>query len=256
MTDSMIQMTDLQELGTEGPDLSFGDIAPERCEYLDFPFELKSADQVQDRDGSGSGVFEGLASTFGERDILNDVIEQGAFAQSLRDIRRVKMLWQHDSSQPIGVWESIRETERGLLVRGRLILDVRQGFEAWALLKAGAVDALSIGFRVPEPGSDQEIDPDSGVRRVKRLDLWEVSIVTFPANPNARVERVKGLSVPDLKDKTQLEKALRDAGFSRSVAKFVAAHWQPPARRDAEGELSEAIAAYREHLSAIRARLA
>jgi Escherichia/Staphylococcus phage prohead protease len=229
--------------------------SPGRCEYLDFPFELKSVSQLMDRDGSGIGVFEGLASTFGDRDFLNDIIEHGAFMQSLRDIRRIKMLWQHDSSQPIGVWESIRETERGLLVRGRLILDVRQGFEAWALLKAGAVDALSIGFRVPEPARDQEIDPVNGVRRVKRLDLWEVSIVTFPANPNARIERVKALSVPDLKDSCHLEKAMRDAGFSRSVAKYVATHWQPPARHDAEDDLSEAIATYREQLSALRARL-
>jgi Escherichia/Staphylococcus phage prohead protease len=255
MTGPNKQVSEPQEARTMDPGVSIHDIPPERCEYLDFPFVLKSASQIVDGDGSGSGVFEGLASTFGERDFLDDVIEHGAFTQSLRDIRRVKMLWQHDSSQPIGIWERIQETDRGLLVRGRLILDVRQGFEAWALLKAGAVDALSIGFRVPEPSNDQEIDPGSGVRHVKRLDLWEVSIVTFPANPNARIERVKSLSVPDLKDKNHLEKALRDAGFSRSVAKYVAAHWQPPARRDAEGGMSEAIAAYREQLSAIRARL-
>lgn len=255
MTGSKEQLNDSLEVRASGLETSVPGHSSDRCEYLDLPFELKSTSQVTDRDGSGCGVFEGLASTFGDRDILNDIIEHGAFAQSLRDIRRVKMLWQHDSSQPIGVWESIQESERGLLVRGRLILDVRQGFEAWALLKAGAVDALSIGFRVPEPSNDQEIDPESGARRVKRLDLWEVSIVTFPANPNARVERVKGLSVPDLKDKNHLEKALRDAGFSRSVAKFVAAHWLPPAQRDVEGGTSEAIAVYREQLSAIRARL-
>lgn len=237
------------------PGISGRYFSPDSCEFLDLPFELKSANQVMNGDGPGSGIFEGLASTFGDRDFLNDIIEHGAFTQSLHDIRRVKMLWQHDSSQPIGIWESIQESDRGLLVRGRLILDVRQGFEAWALLKAGAVDALSIGFRVPEPASDQEIDPDNGVRRVKRLDLWEVSIVTFPANPNARIERIKGLSVPDLKDKNHLEKALRDAGFSRSVAKYIAAHWQPPAQRDAEDGVSEAIAAYREQLSAIRASL-
>lgn len=238
-----------------GRDISAQGRAPDRCEYLDLPFELKSANQIMTGEGPGAGVFEGLASTFGERDFLNDIIEHGAFGTTLEDIRRIKMLWQHDSSQPIGTWERLVETERGLLVRGRLILDVRQGFEAWALLKAGAVDALSIGFRVPEPAKDQEIDPDNGVRRVKRLELWEVSIVTFPANPSARVERVKGLSVPDLKDSENLEAALRDAGFSASVARYVAAHWRPPARRDAEDGVSEAIAAYRERLAAIRARL-
>lgn len=229
--------------------------SPEDGEHLDFPFEVKALTQITDSDGVEAGVFEGLASTFGDRDLVDDVIEPGAFRDGLEPPRRIKMLWQHDATQPIGVWEEIRETERGLLVRGRLILDVRQAFEAWALLRARAVDALSIGFRVPDPTQDQEIDPQSGIRRIKRLDLWEVSIVTFPANPKARVERVKTLAVPDLQSKQDLEKALRDAGFSRSVAKYVAAHWQPPAQRDVEGGLAEAIASYRRQIAAIRTRL-
>lgn len=231
------------------------DTAAADGERLDFPFELKALSQVTGPDGAETGLFEGLASTFGERDLLDDVIEPGAFGARLREPRRIKMLWQHDAAQPIGIWEEMAETERGLFVRGRLILDVRRAFEAWALLKAGAVDALSIGFQVPDPSGDQETDPASGVRRIKRLDLWEVSIVTFPANPKARVERVKALAAPDLTSKQDLEKALRDAGFSRSVAKYVAAHWQPPARRDAAGGLAEAIAAYRREMAAVRARL-
>ena len=229
--------------------------AGETGERLDLPFEIKALDRVTQPDGAEIGIFEGLASTFGERDLVDDVIEPGAFREALDDPRRVKMLWQHDADQPLGVWERIAETDRGLQVRGRLVLDVRRAFEAWALLRAGAVDALSIGFRIPDPARDQRIDPESGLRHIKRLDLWEVSIVTFPANPKARVERVKGLSVPDLKNKQDLEKALRNAGFSRSVARFVAANWQPPARRDAEGGLAEALAAYRRRVSAIRARL-
>ena len=224
-------------------------------ERLDLPFEVKALDHVTEADGVELGIFEGLASTFGDRDLVDDVIEPGAFKDALSDPRQIKMLWQHDAAQPIGVWEVLKETGRGLFVRGRLILDVRQAFEAWALLRAGAVDALSIGFRIAEPARDQEIDPESGLRHLKRLDLWEVSIVTFPANPKARVQRVKALSVPDLQDKKDLEKALRDAGFSRSVAKFVAAHWQPPARRNVEGGLAEAIAAQRRRIASIRARL-
>lgn len=228
---------------------------PDEGECLDLPFEVKALSHVEDSDGARAGVFEGLASTFGERDLLDDVIEPGAFRDVARNLRGIKMLWQHDATQPIGVWEDIRETDRGLFVRGRLILDVHRAFEAWALLKARAVDALSIGFRIAEPDRDQEIDPESGARRIKRLDLWEVSIVTFPANPNARVQRVKGLSVPDLKSKQDVEKALRNAGFSRSVAKYVAAHWQPPAQRDVEGGLAAAIEAYRGRIATIRAGL-
>ncbi len=234
---------------------SYEPMESDGSEHLDLSFELKALDQVTAPDGSETGLFEGLASTFGERDLLNDVIEPGAFKKALTNPRGIKMLWQHDAGQPIGVWEQIRETDRGLHVRGRLILDVRKAFEAWALLKARAVDALSIGFKVPDPAENQAIDPENGTRRIKRLDLWEVSIVTFPANPKARVERVKSLAVPDLRSRQDIEKALRDAGFSRSVAKYVAAHWQPPARRDVEGGVAEAIAAYRSQLAAVRARL-
>ena len=105
-------------------------------ERLDLPFELKAMRQVGMPDGAEAGLFEGLASTFGERDLLDDVIEPGAFGGLLAEPRRIRMLWQHDAAQPIGTWEEIRETERGLFVRGRLILEVRRAFEAWALLKA------------------------------------------------------------------------------------------------------------------------
>ena len=125
--------------------------APER---LDVPFELKAIQTLTGDDGVEVGIFEGLASTFGNRDMVGDVVEPGAFAATIARPGRIKMLWQHDARAPIGVWEDIRETAAGLEVKGRLVLQVQRAREALALLKAGAVDALSIGFSVMRGGAE------------------------------------------------------------------------------------------------------
>jgi len=194
--------------------------APER---LDVPFELKSLTTRQGEDGSREGIFEGLASTFGTRDRAGDIIEPGAFRESLGRAGRIKMLWQHDPRAPIGVWERIAETPAGLAVKGRLVLEVQRAREALALLRAGAVDALSIGFSVPRSGAS--VDREKSVRRLTRIDLWEVSIVTFPANPEARVARVKAhihAGAGRLPSEREFERYLtRDAGFSRSQARTI-----------------------------------
>lgn len=191
--------------------------APER---LDLPFALKALD-TRRKDGGEVGVFEGLAATFGERDLLGDVVEPGAFRDSLVRPERVKMLWQHDAQAPVGVWERLAETEAGLAVRGRLILEVRQAREALALLRAGAVDALSIGFSVPKGGA--RFERDKTLRRIARLDLWEISVVTFPANPKARIGRIAARAAgAGLPTEREFERLLtRDAGFSRSQARTV-----------------------------------
>jgi HK97 family phage prohead protease len=134
---------------------------------------------------SEPGRLQGYASVFGLTDDGGDVVEPGAFEASLR--RRgtaVKLLWQHDPGQPIGVWESLREDPRGLFVEGRLLTEVRRGAEAAALLAAGAIDGLSIGYRVVRA----EKSPRGG-RRLLEIDLWEVSLVTFPMLSAARTER-------------------------------------------------------------------
>lgn len=194
--------------------------APER---LDVPFELKSLAMRETGNGAQEGVFEGLASTFGSRDRAGDVIAPGAFRDCLARPHRIKMLWQHDPRAPIGVWDRLAETPAGLAVKGRLVLEVQRAREALALLRAGAVDALSIGFSVPKAGAS--FDRKLAVRRLNRIDLWEVSIVTFPANPEARVARIKaqldggGRRLPS---EREFERYLtRDAGFSRSQARTI-----------------------------------
>ncbi len=131
-------------------------------------------------------VVEGYASVFGRADRGGDVVEKGAYAASLKAIAdaggRVKMLWQHDPAQPIGVWDEVYEDNRGLYVKGRLLADVALAREAAALLEAGAIDGLSIGYRTLKATKD-----DMGRRRLSELELWEVSLVTFPMLPDARV---------------------------------------------------------------------
>ena len=135
------------------------------------------------------GSFSGYASRFGVVDLGRDLVLPGAFAESLarRGPRGIKMLFQHDPAEPIGVWLELREDAHGLFVRGRILPEVERGREVLALMRAGALDGLSIGFRTVEGRTD----PKSGVRRLSRVDLWEVSIVTFPMLPEARVSAVK-----------------------------------------------------------------
>lgn len=148
------------------------------------------------KDMRGAGLvmkgaaLEGYASVFGVVDRGGDVVLPGAYAASLTRMAasggRVRMLWQHDPAQPIGVWDEVREDARGLWVKGRLLTELEKGREAAALLAAGAIDGLSIGYRTVRA----ERGPQ-GRRRLAEVELWEVSLVTFPMLPAARVA-VKG----------------------------------------------------------------
>ena len=135
------------------------------------------------------GTVEGYASLFGEVDQARDMVMPGAFAASLRSrgLRRIPMLFQHDPAEPVGIWLQLREDLRGLHVRGRLIPEVKRARELLALMRAGAADGLSIGFRTVKG----RVDPRTRIRKLDQIDLWEISIVTFPLLPGARVRAVK-----------------------------------------------------------------
>lgn len=136
-----------------------------------------------------TGVFVGYASLFNRADQSGDVVLPGAFAASLRSkgIDGIRMLFQHDPGQPIGAWIDIEENATGLLVRGRLNLKVQRARELLALLDQRALDGLSIGFRTVSASRDRL----TGLRNLHRLDLWEISLVTFPMLAGARVSSVK-----------------------------------------------------------------
>jgi len=165
------------------------------------------------------GTFEGYGSVFGNKDLGNDVIESGAFTKSLkrRKPQNVKLLYQHKSDMPIGVFDEIREDDHGLVVKGRLALKTQAGAEAYELLKMGALDGLSIGFRVNP--KEVSYDKRGNKRIIKEVDLMEVSLVTFPMNPQATVRSVKGEEISI----REWENGMRDAfSLSRSEAKMAA----------------------------------
>lgn len=143
---------------------------------------------------TSDGTVEGYASLFGEVDQARDMMMPGAFTQTLqsRGLRRIPMLFQHDPSEPVGIWLELREDWRGLWARGRLIPEVARGRELLALVREGAIDGLSIGYRTVRG----RIDPKTRIRRLYQVDLWEVSIVTFPLLTGARVHAVKGRARP------------------------------------------------------------
>ena len=177
-------------------------------EVRSFALQIKAA--------GDDGTVEGYGSVFGVRDNYDDVIAKGAFVQSLKDHKAAgtmpAMLWQHDADKPIGIWTEMVEDEKGLRIKGQLAMETVKGKEAHALLKMGAINGLSIGFMSKQWAYDRETE----VRTLTEIDLWEVSLVTFPANEKARVTNVK--SADEMATPKDAEKALRDAGFSKSDA--------------------------------------
>lgn len=166
---------------------------------------------------SGDGSFSGYASLFGEVDLGRDTIVSGAFSKSLkaRGAAGVRMLFQHDPAEPIGTWKVIREDERGLYVEGVLSPGVARAREVHALMKSGALDGLSIGFRTVRARSDKA----SGVRRILEADLWEISVVTFPMLPAARVSNVKHARFYRDRE-TELVRAMRRAARAMATSVF------------------------------------
>lgn len=154
---------------------------------FDCPLSLKNWD--------ADGSFNGYASVFGIIDSQGEEVASGAFDHSLKSWgksgKKPKLLWQHDYRQPIGLWREIREDQHGLFVEGQLLLDLAQGREAYSLLKNGVVDGLSIGFVTVKARRKEGRDGSPRVRVLEEVNLQEISLVTFAANPKAKVERVK-----------------------------------------------------------------
>lgn len=172
---------------------------------------------------AGDGSFSGYASLFGKVDLGRDRVEPGAFQQSVlrRKAKGIRMLFQHDPAEPIGTWTTIREDAKGLFVEGRIARGSAKGAEVLSLLREGAIDGLSIGFRTEK----SRIDKKSGIRSILQADLWEISVVTFPMLPQARVAQVKSAythGASPLPSIREFERWLtQDAGLSRSEARAV-----------------------------------
>lgn len=205
----------------------------------DFSLELKEI--------SEEGEFSGYASVYDVIDSYREIVAPGAFAGSLRKWaekgRLPPALWQHDRREPVGPFTKMVEDAKGLYVEGRLLVDdVQRAREARALMQAKAVSGMSIGFDVLL----EEWDSKTKLITLKEIDLWEVSIVTFPANEAAQVEQVKSLmddmrgsgKLPSLKE---FEGFLREAGFSNSQSKAIASRGLGPLLREVDSGDDEPI---------------
>ena len=173
---------------------------------------------------SADGAFEGYASLFDKEDLGHDIVLPGAFRDTLarRGPGGIKLLFQHNPSEPIGVWDVLREDAKGLFVQGRLLLDVARGREVYALMRAGAVNGLSIGYRAVRTRRDRPRGP----RKIEQIDLWEISIVTFPMLPEAQIAAIKQRPFAGRRPTAhEFERWLtRDAGLTRNQAQAVIRH--------------------------------
>lgn len=216
-------------------------------ETKDFSFEVKEL--------SDEGVIEGYASVFGNVDNGGDKVMPGAFAESLTKARQtgrsVKMLWNHDPSQPIGVWEDLAEDGKGLRGKGRLIMEVARAREVHALMKGGAIGGLSIGYVT------RKASPDGNTRLLEKLDLYEVSPVTFPMNERAKLTAVKAEGIDDIVNKLaagdrlterEFERLAKGLGLSNSQAERAAR-----VHLKGQGEPAEAAKDVADFLAALRA---
>ncbi|MDX0720873.1 HK97 family phage prohead protease [Sinorhizobium medicae] len=217
---------------------------------------------LQVKELTEDGTFEGYGSIFGNVDAYGEKVVPGAFVESLAKHRRegtnVLMLWQHDPDNPIGVWEDLAEDAKGLYGKGRLILEIQKAREVRALMLQKAIGGLSIGYR------EIETEPDGNVRLLKKLELYEISPVVFPANRRARIEAVKFGELEALARRgerlqelarcfrdgepmpaKEFEEILRDAGFPKSAAVQIASVGYAKAiRSESEGSKANEQAAF------------
>jgi HK97 family phage prohead protease len=208
----------------------------------DFAFKVKAAGDL--------GQIEGYASVFGVRDSYNEVVMPGAFAESLAKHQREGtyplMLWQHNPDEPIGVWNELSDDGKGLMGKGQLLKGVRRADEALIMLKAGAIQGMSIGYREVDVKPSDKGEP----RQLIKLDLLEASIVSFPANRRARVDAVKAegrmsdfaqrLRDGEPPSVKEFEEILREAGIPKAMAVQIASVGYAKAVRS-ESEGGEAI---------------
>jgi HK97 family phage prohead protease len=172
-------------------------------------------------------TFTGYAAAYGNEDSDGDIIELGAFADSIKAGRdKIKILWQHKSQEPIGIPVEMREDSNGLWVKGKISKTAR-GDEAMELMKDGVVSAMSVGFIINDADYDEK-----GRRRIKSGRLMEFSLVTFPANEKAVIQSVKEVN------EREIERVLREAGVSRAMAKTIVSTGVK-GLRDAEREAVE-----------------
>ncbi|OTQ72067.1 HK97 family phage prohead protease [Gilliamella sp. N-G2] len=203
---------------------------------LDIPFEIKSI--------SDSGAFTGYGSVFGVKDSYSDIVIKGAFTNSLNKWkekgRLPALLWQHKMDEPIGYYTKMVEDDNGLYLEGQLLIDDDPlAKRAHAHMKAKSLSGLSIGYIL----NDYDYDKEKSAFILKDIDLWEVSVVTFPANDEARIDNVKSIfESGDIPPPKEIERVLRDVGLSRTQAKaFMSEGYSSLKQRDVSNSEENAL---------------
>lgn len=213
--------------------------------YIERPFEIKAVEE--------DGIFEGRGSVFGNVDSYKEIVAPGAFTDTLAawkaQNRLPPVLWQHRSGEPIGPHLEMDERADGLYCKGQLLVnDVQRAKEARALMKAKAVNGLSIGFVTREDAYDRV----TGIRTLKKVDLWEVSVVTFPANPAAQISSVKS-AIDGIQTFAEAESFLREVGrLSKADATGFIARFKSLGGRSESDELGALAAAIERRTAQLR----
>jgi hypothetical protein len=203
-----------------------------REEFMEMPFEVRAEDVLED------GRIKGYGSLFDKMpDSYGDLVAKGAFKKTIakggRNGTGIPILWQHDTKNPLGLWDVIQEDAKGLYMEGTLDLDIPEGKRAHSGLKKKYIRGLSIGFNT----IGYTIDEKKKLRTLTEVDLWETSIVTFPAKTSAQVAVVKALE--QATTKIEVEDILRNAGLSRTEAKFIVSRMRFDGLREAGRERNE-----------------
>ena len=203
---------------------------------LDIPFEIKSI--------SDTGAFTGYGSVFGVKDSYSDIVIKGAFTNSINKWkekgRLPALLWQHKMDEPIGYYTKMVEDDNGLYLEGQLLIDDDPlAKRAHAHMKAKSLSGLSIGYIL----NDYDYDKEKSAFILKDIDLWEVSVVTFPANDEARIDNVKSIfESGDIPPPKEIERVLRDVGLSRTQAKaFMSEGYSSLKQRDVSNSEENAL---------------
>ena len=192
-------------------------------QHLQVDFNVKNFMEDRDDNGDEFYVFQGYGSTFGNVDLVGDAVQKGAFLDSLKK-RMPNLLWQHKTDMPIGKFDIAREDDKGLYLQGRLPKSVQLSREAGELLKMGAINSMSIGFQIVDSDRDKD-----GVNIIKKVNLWEVSLVSIPANQLALITGVKAVTPYKNYPLAATDRAWDADAADKRVRKFVDAEDKPNA---------------------------
>ena len=205
-----------------------------------------------------AGSIEGYASVYYGNDSYNDTIVKGAFDDCVRSEEKPKMFFNHDRySVPIGKWEEVTADDKGLYVKGKLNLEVSQAKDVYSAVKAGDIDGFSVCMMIdPAHYTLKDVNDQWGGGFIEHVEaLPEISVVTFPADKAARIEKVKSVDFSKFANLSDFEHLLRDAGFSKSTATGIVSRFKAVALAQGDPDAAAKAETNDEELSAILARI-